>query len=405
MQVQELLKQRKQRGIEIALTNKVVSKDGVWVVPSASNPKQTYKVQFTLYGATCTCQDYAKRGIRCKHIFACEVIVEKSYDKEGKLIKTEVKKITYPQNWSAYTKAQTEELRLFNVLLKDLVQNVEEPAYTFGRPKTSLREVVFCSVEKVYSQLSSRRARSLYKDAQEKEQIGKAPSYNMINITLNSAEITPILHKLLEITALPLRSVESQFAIDSTGFRTTRFGEYCKNKYEASKTHHWVKAHMSVGTKTNVITAVEITDENGNDCPRFIPLMQRNYDNGFDVQEVSADKAYSSRANLELVGQHNGVAYIPFKKNAVGNPHGSRLWRNMFYYFQMNQEAFLEHYHKRSNIESTNMAIKTKLGDCLKNKNFISQTNELLCKLIAYNITVLISAIYELKIEPKLVSS
>ena len=46
------------------------------------------------------------------------------------------------------------------------------------------------------------------------------------------------------------------------------------------------------------------------------------------------------------------------------------------------------------------MAIKTKLGDGLKNKNFVSQTNELLCKLIAYNITVLISAMFELKIEP-----
>ena len=40
----------------------------------------------------------------------------------------------------------------------------------------------------------------------------------------------------------------------------------------------------------------------------------------------------------------------------------------------------------------------------LKNKNFVSQSNELLCKLIAYNITVLISAMYELGIEPYLIS-
>ncbi len=53
-------------------------------------------------------------------------------------------------------------------------------------------------------------------------------------------------------------------------------------------------------------------------------------------------------------------------------------------------------------METTNMAIKTKLGDCLKNKNFISQTNELMCELIAYNITVLIGAMYELKINPTL---
>lgn len=49
-----------------------------------------------------------------------------------------------------------------------------------------------------------------------------------------------------------------------------------------------------------------------------------------------------------------------------------------------------------------NMAIKAKLGETLKNKNFVSQTNELLCKLIAYNITVLIHEIYDLGINPTL---
>lgn len=65
----------------------------------------------------------------------------------------------------------------------------------------------------------------------------------------------------------------------------------------------------------------------------------------------------------------------------------------------------MSHYHLRSNVEATNMAIKTKLGDCLKNKTFVSQTNELLCKLIAYNITVLIIAMYELKIEARLLAT
>ncbi|MEM3470417.1 MAG: hypothetical protein QXZ36_06710 [Thermoproteota archaeon] len=81
---------------------------------------------------------------------------------------------------------------------------------------------------------------------------------------------------------------------------------------------------------------------------------------------------------------------------------GKRVWRDMWLYFQLRQEEFLRHYHLRSNIKSTNMAIKSKLGDSVKSKNFVAQKNELLCKLIAYNITVLISAMYELKIEPKL---
>ena len=43
--------------------------------------------------------------------------------------------------------------------------------------------------------------------------------------------------------------------------------------------------------------------------------------------------------------------------------------------------------------------IKSKLGDSLKSKNFIAQKNELLCKILAHNIIVLITEIYELGIE------
>jgi len=70
----------------------------------------------------------------------------------------------------------------------------------------------------------------------------------------------------------------------------------------------------------------------------------------------------------------------------------------MYHYFCLNQEEFMQHYHARSNIESSFMALKTKFGDCLKSKEFTSQTNELLCKVIAYNIVVLIHEIHELGI-------
>lgn len=66
----------------------------------------------------------------------------------------------------------------------------------------------------------------------------------------------------------------------------------------------------------------------------------------------------------------------------------------------MNQEEFLHNYGQRSNIESTFSAMKKKLGETLKSKNRIAQENELLCKVIAYNIMVLIQEMHELGIEP-----
>ena len=60
----------------------------------------------------------------------------------------------------------------------------------------------------------------------------------------------------------------------------------------------------------------------------------------------------------------------------------------------------MEHYHKRSNVESTFAAIKRKFGETIKSKNRVAQENEMLCKIVAYNITVLINTIFEFDINP-----
>ena len=56
----------------------------------------------------------------------------------------------------------------------------------------------------------------------------------------------------------------------------------------------------------------------------------------------------------------------------------------------------MDHYHKRSNAESTFSAIKMKFGETIKSRNRGAQVNELLCKIIAYNITVLIHEMIQL---------
>ena len=84
------------------------------------------------------------------------------------------------------------------------------------------------------------------------------------------------------------------------------------------------------------------------------------------------------------------MAYIPFRKDATGKAGGSILWKKAFHYFQFHHDEFEEHYHKRSNVESTFAAIKKKFGEAIKSRKRTAQINEMLCKIIAYNITVLI---------------
>jgi transposase len=251
----------------------------------------------------------------------------------------------------------------------------------------------------VYSQLSSRRAQSLFQHAVERDQINHAPHFNAPSKLFNDPEITPILHELVTLSALPVAELETDFAIDSTGFRTTGFSVYNGVKHGVKKEHRWVKAHMACGVKTNIVTSIEITGENGADSPQFKPLLKTTAQN-FNIHEVSADKAYSARDNYDAVDAIGAVAYIPFKNHATGKTRGSPIWKKMYHYFQLNKDEFMEHYHKRSNTESTNAAIKRKFGETLKSKNQIAQVNELLAKIIAYNLTVVIHEMYENGIEP-----
>jgi hypothetical protein len=62
----------------------------------------------------------------------------------------------------------------------------------------------------------------------------------------------------------------------------------------------------------------------------------------------------------------------------------------------------LQHYHRRSNVESTIMMVKSKFGDSVRSKSEVAAKNEVLCKVLCHNICCLISAMYELGIVPML---
>ena len=395
---------REMKGVQIAHSGRISETPKGWIVPSQSG-KGAYLVYKEGEGTKCNCPDCEMRGTKCKHQWAVEYFIKESMDEEGNKVVEKVVRVTYSQNWTAYNKAQNNEIQLFDELLKDLAENVEEEEQKIGRPRLSLKEELFCSIQKVYSQLSSRRAHTLYRNAEERAQINQAPSYNMVNKFLNREDITPILNHLLILSSLPLKGVETNFAPDSSGFRTSQFNQYGVEKYGTNKEHKWVKAHILTGTKTNIIASARITEGDANDSPYFEPMVREAHESGFNIEEIEADKGYLSRKNYDFADEIDAVAYIPFKSNATAKSKGSGVWNKMYHYFMMNKEEFMAHYHKRSNVETTFMMIKTKFGDKLKSKNWIAQKNELLCKLIAHNIVVVIHEMYELGINPDFCTS
>jgi len=207
----ETLRQESQSMVKNGLSP-TITKENTYLVPAKANTKITFKVTANNSGwLRCTCPTN-KNGHICKHILFVTAWLRNQKKNQ------EQPKKTYTQDWTAYNTAQCQEIELFDRLLKDLVDTIQEPEQNMGRPRLPLSDVIFCAVQKVYTQLSSRRARLLFERAMERNQLATAPHFNTVSKTLLREDITPLLHYLIQISAAPLAGIEKDFAIDSSGF-------------------------------------------------------------------------------------------------------------------------------------------------------------------------------------------
>jgi Transposase DDE domain/SWIM zinc finger len=392
---------RQARGLEIAIRSDITREGNVWIVPSQTSIK---KYTVNLFLQTCTCADFDSHRLKCKHIFAAEAALAKESGLDVPLPEKRIR-VTYKQEWVAYNQAQTNEKAKFQELLYALCQNIEDLPRkgVAGRNRLPLGEMIFAACFKVFSLVSGRRFISDLREAQRRGYINRTPHFNSIFNYLELPEMTACLKRLITESSLPLRSVEENFAVDSSGFSTGQFARWFDTKYGLGQVvkGQWLKVHLMCGCQTNIVTSVEVTDGEAGDSPRFRPLVEATAEN-FVMNTVVADKAYSSNDNLKFVLLKGAQPYIPFKAGSTATgKNQSSVWKRLFHYFMYNQDEFMRHYHKRSNVETTFSMIKAKFGERLKSKTETAQINEVLCKVLCHNLCCVIQSIYELGIEPE----
>jgi transposase len=391
---------RQAKGLQIAHTSEITRLENLWIVPSQSSAKK-YAVDLDCDPPTCTCPDYKKNDRVCKHIFASRFALEREGGAQlPEALKIEKKK--YTQDWPKYNRAQVAEKAKFQLLLSELCKGIEEPMYEWGRPRTPLADVIYAAALKVFSTVSMRRFCSDLQEAHAKGYLSKAPSYNSVLDYFGYEALTPYLKQLVEVSSLPLKGMEEDFAVDSSGFGTGNYSRWQGVKYgNAEDWRDWLKLHVMVGVKTHIITSVEISDRDEHDYAYFEPLVKQTAQN-FQMREVSADKAYCGISNLRLVVDNGAQPFIPFKRcaNEKHWKDKSGLWTRLFHFFKYHEDEFYEHYHKRSNNETVFSMIKSKFGERLRSKTRTAQVNELLLKVVCHNLCVIVQAIFELGIEP-----
>lgn len=394
---------RQERGKNIAETRSIRQQKGLWMVPSEQTKYPLYKVNLNSNLPTCTCADYEKRKRKCKHIYAAEYASLRKQNsaaqKKGNVAPTIVreKAATYPQKWPAYNKAQTTEKEMFLCLLSELCAGIRDE-HKPGRPPIPLSEAVFCAAYKVYSTFPARRFMTDLRSAQREGYITETPCHNTVLGYIAKPEITGILKELIVESSLPLQAVETCFAADSTGFSSYQYNRWYSHKYGKEKSKStWIKGHVMCGVVTNVITAVEVHDQYAHDS-LFLPSLLSITKDNFHMGEISADKAYLSESNLVAIYGAGATPFIPLKSNTIGYK-GSQL-RTLYHRFMAEQDKFLAHYHKRSNVETTFSMIKRKFGSNLRSKSETAMVNETLLKFLCHNIVVLIHEFYERGVEP-----
>jgi Transposase DDE domain/SWIM zinc finger len=396
---------REQRGLIIAATCRLNRlDDGTWIVPSQTNRDGgTYRVN--LQTKSCTCPDHVEGGFTCKHYYAAMIVHKRDVLPDGTVIETKTITLTekkvYKQDWPAYNLAQRTEKRRVRVLLHDLCRRLPEreraPGMSGPKPH-SPSDAVFAMAYKVYCGFSARRFSTDLLEAHEMGFTGRPIPGMKVTSFMEDDYYTPILKELIAFSAQPLRVVDTAFAIDSSGFGSSRYEKWYDQKYGVTRTRcQWVKVHLACGVKTNVVTAVRILDKDAGDSPQFVPLVKET-SKRFEIGEVSADKAYLSVENFEEIAACSGQAFIAFKSNTTGAVGGA--FEKAFHFFQFNQDEYMTHYHKRSNVESTFSASKRKFGDSVRSKNDAAMVNEVLCKILCHNLTCLIQEQETLGIVP-----
>jgi transposase len=395
---------REAKAIELANRGRVVKRPNGWLVYSLNSSEKYYVKVLPL---SCTCPDFELRQEPCKHILAVQIVLSREasgspVEQDTETLPIKWPRKTYQQDWPNYDTAQENEKREFQYLLSDLCSTIARPepkgGAKGGRPATPLSDVVFSSVFKVYCGLSGRRFATDLHEAQERGYVSQTVHHSTIARYLEDQQTTPLLVSLIEASALPFKAIETEFAVDSSGFSSCRFDRWYEEKWgRMMSKQSWAKVHAIVGTTTHIVVSVIIDHKDSPDSPQFAPLVKTAAKN-FAIGQVTVDKAYASRENFNAVDAIGGTLYAAFKSSATGAAGG--VYGRMYHLFCLNKEEYLRHYHRRSNIESLFSAVKRLFGDAVRSKSDTAMRNESLAKLLAYNITLLVHAIYELQLGP-----
>jgi hypothetical protein len=148
-----------------------------------------------------------------------------------------------------------------------------------------------------------------------------------------------------------------------------------------------MKNSISVDTNRQIVTGFKISQQPVHDIPHAEKLLVQCHRMRKSDTYV-LDKGYDSEDIHRLIRDDlNAYSLIPVR---------TRKRKRIFGTYQRELARSFDHayYHQRNKVETVFSVLKRKFGDALKARKFRAQVKELKIKLILYNISKIILAIF-----------
>ncbi len=321
---------------------------------------------------------------------------------------------TTKRDWFEYNEAKTRRVQTFLSLLLLVLDTVPLPSLYKGKGRKPVptRDIIICLSLKIYYKTSFRDIIGELKQHKNELGLEKVPHFNTLRRYMVDPRITVILGILLIFIIQPIVALETVFASDATGYGTSRKSEYytvvvnshakkdTKNKklLQKKKKKDFVKLHVTIGTFSQMVVCAVTTIGKRNDQTQF-ETMVKMVSSVFKIKEWLGDAGYLSRKACNLVTKQHGIPFFWPKSNSTAKSRGSYAWSDMITMFKNNLEFFKKHYHQRSKVESVFSSIKNYFGSTVLSRRIEGQLNELLFKVLAYDICRLGEVAYYMKID------
>ena len=304
------------------------------------------------------------------------------------------KRKRWPRDESLYNKIQENEFQNFFNFVRFLTNKV-------CKSKRMKRIIQCLLIIHKFPNFSLRRARSFLLLLKEFGIIFvDIPCFKTLSNYRENNSLQIILDKLIEESSKPLSVIEHDFATDATGIRTNLFSSWysIRCKKEIKRRDH-LTIHITTGVKSNVVTALNVEIKSGNDNKIFREHVDKTIKD-FKAKEFSGDGRYWCKENCKKVTEVGAKPYFLVWRNWSGKSRGCMPWKLMNLESKNNSEEYGKHYHKRSNVESTNHSKKVLHGNIVYSRLTSARINEETLRWINHNINVLNRAKYEWKINP-----